>query len=145
MASTVPLLIALQLMIPMKKFPLAVEALNFQRFCSLPINTLDCKFCKLTLNMNRLINNSEAVQEKKLCFLLTSYVNFWFSPRRLKNAKGLTLKSESLNKVMVFCVDQRLSFLYSAHIKIFILEIMLYQDCVLTSILCQSLASSGPS
>ena len=95
--------------------------------------------------MNRLINNSEAVQEKKLCFLLTSYVNFWFSPRRLKNAKGLTLKSESLNKVMVFCVDQRLSFLYSAHIKIFILEIMLYQDCVLTSILCQSLASSGPS
>ena len=43
------------------------------------------------------------VQGKKLCFLLTSSINLWFSPRSLKNTKGFPLKNESLNtKVMVF-------------------------------------------
>lgn len=47
------------------------------------------------------MNNSEVVQGRKLCFLLTSPINFCFFPRRLKNAKGLPVKYESLNITVI--------------------------------------------
>lgn len=84
------------------------------------------------------------VQRKKLCFLLPSSINLWFSPRSLKNAKGFPLKNESLNtNVMVF-YSYKKNFFIVSELKLF-LGVSYIHDHFLTSILGQRLATRDPS
>lgn len=83
------------------------------------------------------------VQGKKLCFLLTSFINLWFSPRSLKNAKGFPLKNESLNTMVMVFYSYKKIFIVS-ELDLF-LGVSYIHDHFLTSILGQRLATRDPS